>query len=116
MQAEYCACMHVCVMYATILLAHDPLSSLAYSMISHTPPVAGNLLWLLGNGQQMYIHTSRCLLNCVHIYYMANQFVVNQLHGQPVIQWLLMLYGSTRNVSNSIGYILYDEYSVVDKL
>ena len=28
---------------ATILLAHDPLSLLAYSMITHTPPVAGNL-------------------------------------------------------------------------
>ena len=28
---------------ATTLLAHDPLSSLAYSMSTHTPPVAGNL-------------------------------------------------------------------------
>ena len=27
----------------TILLAHDPLSSLAYTMITHTPLVAGNL-------------------------------------------------------------------------
>ena len=28
---------------ATIFLAHDLLSSLAYPMINHTPPVAGNL-------------------------------------------------------------------------
>ena len=28
---------------ATILLAHDPLSALAYSVITHTPPIAGNL-------------------------------------------------------------------------
>ena len=28
---------------AVILLAHDPLSSLAYSMITHTPPVASKL-------------------------------------------------------------------------
>ena len=27
----------------TVLLAHDPLSSLAYPMISHTPLVASNL-------------------------------------------------------------------------
>ena len=32
-----------CTPITTILLAHDPLSSLAYSMITHTPPVAGNL-------------------------------------------------------------------------
>ena len=27
----------------TVLLAHDPLSSLAYPTITHTPVVAGNL-------------------------------------------------------------------------
>ena len=27
----------------TVLLVHDPFSSLAYPMITHTPPVAGNL-------------------------------------------------------------------------
>ena len=35
------------------------LSSLAYSMITHTPPVAGNLptkLWLLGNSQQIILY------------------------------------------------------------
>ena len=30
-------------LYVTILLAHDPLSSLAYPMITHWPPVASNL-------------------------------------------------------------------------
>ena len=29
--------------FATSLLAHDPLSSLAYSMITHIPLVASNL-------------------------------------------------------------------------
>ena len=28
---------------ATVLLVHDPLSSLAYPMVTHTPPEAGNL-------------------------------------------------------------------------
>ena len=36
-------CDNVILRVATILLAHDPLSSLAYSMITHTPLVAGNL-------------------------------------------------------------------------
>ena len=40
----------------TILLAHDPLSSLAYPMITHGPPVAGNLptknLYCPSNSQQ----------------------------------------------------------------
>ena len=36
--------MHPSKGLATILLAHDPLSSLAYPMITHTPLVAGNFL------------------------------------------------------------------------
>ena len=43
---------------ATILLAHDQLSSLTYPRIPHAPHVAGNLpikLWLLGNDQQVVI-------------------------------------------------------------
>ena len=45
-----------------ILLAHDPLSSSAYPMMTYTPLVTGNLpkeLWLLGDGQQIhnyYVH------------------------------------------------------------
>ena len=41
------------------LLAHDPLSSLAYPMITHTPLVASNfpIKQLLGDGQQNQIQS-----------------------------------------------------------
>ena len=65
--------MHPSYGLATILLAHDPLSSLTYPRIPHAPHIASNLpmkCWLLGNGQQstlyntynmLYQHISLCV-------------------------------------------------------
>ena len=50
-------CTPIKVLQLHILVSHDPLSSLAYPTITHTPPVAGNLpTKILGNGQQIHVH------------------------------------------------------------
>ena len=49
---------------ATILLAHDPLSSLAYSTITHTSLVAGNfpIKTLVARQQPTNVYTYACAM------------------------------------------------------
>ena len=52
--------MHHAHSQITILFAHDLLSLSGYLMVTHTYPIAGNSLWLLGDCKQTHkhLHTS----------------------------------------------------------
>ena len=56
---EYTSDAHPSLGLTTSSLAHDPLSSLVYTTITHTPLVAGTLpinkIWLLDDGQQIHL-------------------------------------------------------------
>ena len=49
--------------HVTILLAHDPLSSLAYPMITHRPPIAGNSPTCIKNFLARQQPTSTCIIH-----------------------------------------------------
>ena len=70
----------------TNLLAHDPLSSLAYPMLTHTPPLAGYLLikTLVARQQPTNICTSLVVCADVHIIYSSylTGTVVHEMHGR----------------------------------
>ena len=66
-------------MHATIFLAHDPLSSLAYSMITHSPPVAGNLPIKLV-ARQRPTNTHVCVRVCVQVTWTHTHTHCSHLH------------------------------------
>ena len=89
-----CACLWLSVR-ARVLLAHDPLSSLAYPIITHTPLVASNLL--LGNCQQAFVNN---IILAPPAHFHSPQMAKHSFHI-----WILLYSVGLYRVTNSLSYM-----------
>ena len=78
--------------HASILLAHDPLSPLAYPMITHIPPIASNLPIKTLVARQCCMDSFTIDQGSSQTYEVAQSILVNVVVNVSIVQYIHTMY------------------------